>query len=341
MKKKIILVGTTPPPNGGVTIHIKRLINELRKTEIVFEFYNLRVRGRKGTIDIVQYFKTFKKIKEKNLIIHYQLNNWKELCLIVIFSKSNTIVTTIHSFRIELFSIVDRICYIFCRKKIFFIAPSLTIQKKLIYYKVSEDHISIIDTFFPPNEDELNNPIPKEISSFISMHSAKKIVLASAWKLYKDKLNVDVYGLDMCIQACIDIPNLALVFCVPIISDMNYFNSMVTLICSKPGLSDRILIYREETFLAPLYKKFDLFVRPTSTDSFGISVAEAICSNVYSIASDVCKRYPGCIEFRARDQRDFNDKIRVVINSPASLKDKSLKNNSNIESYVSFYKKHG
>ena len=44
MSEKIVLLGTLPPPVGGVTVHIKRLMSELKKEGVMFSFIDIRLR---------------------------------------------------------------------------------------------------------------------------------------------------------------------------------------------------------------------------------------------------------------------------------------------------------
>ena len=53
-------------------------------------------------------------------------------------------------------------------------------------------------------------------------------------------------------------------------------------------------------------KRSSLFVRPVSSDSFGLSILESLEVGVPTVASDVCDRPAGCKVFRSRDQSEFN-----------------------------------
>ena len=63
----------------------------------------------------------------------------------------------------------------------------------------------------------------------------------------------------------------------------------------------------------PLFKKVDLFLRPTNTDGFGISLAEAIHFGTLAIASDVCPRPEGTILFKNRDFNDLFTKVNKIL----------------------------
>lgn len=312
MSEKILLLGTLPPPVGGVTVHIKRLMSELKKEGVMFSFIDIRPPKIwfYGSVLI-------KVLKCKEKVIHYQLNNWKESMILAFLIKlrRKKIISTIHSFPIEYdrLNIMSKLSIrisdygITC-----FVAPSETIKKRLIDAKIKEEKIKVLHTFLPPLNEEINKEIPEEINSFIKNRENTKIVLANAFKLYLNSDGEDVYGLDMCIEACKELRNIKFIFVCPLIGDVKYFEQCLFKI-KKNGIADRFLIYRREVSLVCLFKVVDIFVRPTITDSYGISVAEALYSGIPAVASDVCERAPGTILFRKKDLKDFEEKIRLSI----------------------------
>ncbi len=82
--------------------------------------------------------------------------------------------------------------------------------------------------------------------------------------------------------------------------------------------------------LWPLIKKADLFLRPTLSDSFGISIAEALLFDVPAVASDVCVRPKGTVLFKRGDKKDFFDKVLKALNREVIVckqnKEKQLNN---------------
>ena len=309
----LCILGTMPPPIGGVSIHIMRLVCALKKQQLPYEFVEIRHNGKiQGLIHAF-----YKNIKNDYSVIHYQLNNWIECWMIYVIcaGKKKSFISTVHSFRPE---IMGKCSLMFARactnSEMRLIAPSESIRTKLVKFGFREDKIIIQNTYLSPTEEELAEKIPEEISSFID--SAKKrggyTILGNAYKLYLDKNNEDVYGLDICIEACKRIDNLYLVFCMPTY-DEDYKNTCLESIKEK-YLSDRVLLYSHQISLVPLFKKVDLFVRPTTTDSFGISVAEALECGTPALASDVCERAKGTVTFHKGDVDDFCGKICKLMN---------------------------
>lgn len=338
-KDNVIIAGTYPPPIGGVTIHIMRLKELLDSSRYKSFFVDLRPKkNTKVSIDKKQYIKSliYCLRKAKDGVLHYQLNNWIEGSLLSIGSKIYRIkmVYTVHSFRIEEFSLIKRMCFRITSKYVSeFIAPSLTTKEKLILYKVNIAKVKVLNTYLPPIYSELNEPIPEKLEEFVNM--SNYVVLANASRLYRDTDNTDVYGLDMCIELCASLPNISLVFCAPIIADKPYLDECLQKINSL-GIENRFLIFNKDVSFASLFRYADLFVRPTSTDSFGISVAEALSCRVPAVASDVCERANGTILFESRNSNEFLEKVKFCMERKSEDFIFELENN-HIKSYTDLY----
>lgn len=316
--KEILILGTVPPPVGGVSIHISRLLSVLKKDGFKYKYINMR-----QTKDIRYIFSLFKAWKNKeNKIIHYQLNNWYE-CAIISFllkNRSNDILFTVHSFSTQYnsFSLIKKCAYIFsCKKISVFIAPSKVIKDTLIINGIPENKIEVINTFISPTDNEKKADIPKELMR--ELIGDRKIVLASGSRLYRDSNGVDLYGLDMCIEACYRLGGkYKFVFCVPIIDDMAYYNQLCAQI-QKYNIENDIFIYTKEVVLTSVYKYCNLFVRPTNSDSYGISIAEALESGKSALASNVCERANGCLLFQNRNVEEFCEKIDSILSQDVEL----------------------
>lgn len=311
MNYSVIIIGTVPPPIGGVTVHTLRLIKGLKSLGYNHKFINLRQRTNDKKLDKKSYiYNILKFIKYREIkVVHYQLNNIFELTLIVIICilKNSRIITTVHSFRPDLFNRIKKtLFYFILRTRTEFVAPSETIKDALISVGVKQNKVKVLNTFLPPSELEINKKLPDEVMEFLNNKS--NIIVANAYKLYLDEYGVDVYGLDMCIEACKAIPESNFIFCVPLIDDFDYYNQCLKNI-KEYNIKDRFLIINKNISLVSLFKFADLFVRPTSTDSFGISVAEAISMGVQAIASNVCNRAEGAIIFENRNIDSFINTI--------------------------------
>ena len=327
---KLCIVGTIPPPVGGVTIHVKRFLDGLKKSDYSNSFIDLR---QKNSLFMFGYLKHVFGIRE--FLVHYQLNKWSEFLFLVCVLRNRKFLYTVHSIRYEELGIIDKISCDICKRIdcVTYIAPTVTTKKRMLELGFPDKSIIVHDTYFPPIQEELDETIPQEIENFIlrARKNKSRIVLAGAYKLYLDDCGRDVYGLDMCIEACRRIPELSLIFCTP-----QYDKKYLDVCCEKitnDGLGDRIHIFTKMVNLASLYSKVDLFVRPTTTDSYGISAHEAIDSGIPVIASDVCERASGVVVFSTGNIDDFCMKI----NGTKSINNVGQESTNSIDFYVRLY----
>ena len=186
----------------------------------------------------------------------------------------------------------------------------------------------MIPPFLPPQRNgDTSEGIPCSVWSFIDQHHP--VITANAHKLvFHD--GEDLYGFDMCVELCDFLrstyPDVGLIFCLPDVGDRDYLVCMQRRI-KELGLAQSFLIVNEKVEYYPILARCDLLVRPTNTDSYGVSVAEALYLGVPAVASDVCERPAGTVVFRSRDSEDFKRKVvRTLENSSlkASLKENPL-----------------
>lgn len=87
----------------------------------------------------------------------------------------------------------------------------------------------------------------------------------------------------------------------------------------RAGQSDRVTLHFDldlPEFLRILAAA-DVYLRPSTIDSFGLAVADAIALGVPAVASDVCGRCRGAVVFPAGDYDAFEQAVeRVVSNLP-------------------------
>ena len=310
----IVIAGTLPPPIGGVSIHTKRLLHFLEKEGLSPRFIELRPR-KNGHFDIWKYVRNIFLLAfgSQNDIIHYQMNNLLEATFISVLCRirSKLFVYTFHSFRVDYFNRLMRWSFrLCCRTVSCCIAPSKTIQQQLVKRGMDARKIHIISTYLPATKEEYEMYVPDEIKEFCS--GEKIVLVANAYKLYRDESGVDVYGLDMCIEACRRIEDIKVLFCMPLVGDEAYYQECCELIHDY-NLHGRILIYRNKVSLVSVFGLCDIFVRPTNTDSYGISIEEALSSGLKAIASDVCERTEGTVLFKNRDLDDMINTIEMCL----------------------------
>ena len=351
-KPKIALIGVYPPPYGGISVHIQRLNEQLEKKGFGCIIYDSgknkdilqkNVKATKNTKGwVLKYF-----LNAKEDIVHNHGYEPKSMLLFSLFSivRKKKVIFTFHSFRYNIKNIGLLHKFIFwmaARANLYFIVVGPQIKEKIISLGIGPENIEVIPSFIPPavREEDIAE-IPQEVWDFIDSHSP--VISANAFKI-SFYGNQDLYGIDLCIDLCADLkqyyPRIGLVFCLPDIGDYDYFRKMKQRIEEK-GIENNFLFITEQYQFYPILMKSDVFVRPTNTDGYGVSIAEAIYFKVPAVASDVCQRPEGTITFKSRDTNEFTSKVKEVLDNYEEHKKRleEVELEDNFEKIMKVYRK--
>lgn len=325
MEKKIALFGTYPPPYGGRSVHLKRLAANLSDMH-----YTVHIYSNTGNIEKnskIKLKKTkriiFDLFRENFDIIHFHDRNFKLIFIITFFSKllNYKTILTYHSFRDnpDKYGFINKNLFKFCIKRIDkFICVGINEKKKLQKY-VLDKKITTIPGFIKPFENEEDkNAIPLDVWNFIDK---QKFLISGNGNVNFYK-NTDLYGIDMFIELVSSLTrrgyNVGLLFALLGLEsqnndEKNYYKSLKKKVVDL-GLQEKVYFFEvKNSEFYPILKKTQLFIRPTNTDGFPLSLAEAISLKVPSIASDVIERPKETIIFKNRDNDDLLKKATSVI----------------------------
>jgi len=350
----VALVGYYPPPIGGITIHIKRLYRAMKARGIQSTVFDIGDHFPKSEniIPVNSFYRWLPGylVGKMNDIVHYHGQSWLSRTLLLLVKlRLKRIIFTFHSLRDELgsLSLFNRLLIWFVAHfGDHFIAPGRDVRQKLIRFGFPPDKISVIPTFLPPhNEEQDYKAIPSYIWDFVKHHDP--VLTANAFKISFFN-GVDLYGIDMCVRLCARLkkqyPQIGLLFSLPNVGDYNYLSLMLENI-NKLGIEHNFFFISEEIELYPLLAHSRLFLRPTSTDSYGVSVAEAIYMGTPAVASDVCERPKGTALFHSRDDDDFEkvvlEQLRLTkVTQKEALKTSRTKlfGTDNFEALLEVYK---
>jgi len=330
---KIGLIGSCPPPYGGVTVHIQRLMKKLDEYSIDYVLYDV-VGGRREQNDnriisirhpklwILKYF--FSGTSE---IIHNHTTDWRGQVLVGLMGLlGKKTISTLHSERLvkswKDYPVIKReIIRIALQSTTSLIVVNAHIREFCISLGVSPDKVFLIPAFIPPElkEKEIQE-IPRKIRNFIDTHDP--LISANAFKIKFFK-NEDVYGIDLCIELCSRLKpkhdTVGFVFFLPQTGDTHYFSDLQQRIVDL-HLQDNFLFVTEPYPFYPLLLKSSVFIRPTNTDGDAISLREALYFGIPSVASDVVTRPEGTILFKNRNIDDLSGKVQDLLDNYAYYK---------------------
>jgi glycosyltransferase involved in cell wall biosynthesis len=324
MKVAIRLIGTYPPPYGGVSVHIKRLQIALRQRDL-----DVTVLADPGTIaedDRVVptrlgpgwYLRQL--LSREAALLHFHTSGLDSrtlgfLSLLAWLGKP--VVVTLHSFRHEapLPALPWRSTPpLALRAFPHIIAVGPEVRDRIVALGVSPGRTSVIPSYLSPLLNERDRrQIDPGVDRFL--RSREPILTANAYRLVFFE-GEDLYGLDLCVELCRRLaphyPRLGFLFALPAIGDADYYAAIQRRIADY-HLEDHFHFSHTAAEYWPIIERSSVLVRPTNSDSYGVSVAEALDLGVPAIASDVCRRPPGTVLFRSRDLQDLLEKTRGVL----------------------------
>jgi glycosyltransferase involved in cell wall biosynthesis len=327
------LIGPLPPPFGGVSVHIKRLREALlaaghrcmvwgnhhRPSENIFAIGSLR-RGLRHLSGVAP-----------GAILHFHQYH---LLAGLMARKRSRVVFTVHNERINdtlrggrfprqwLYRKVAGRCFANVKR---LLAVSERAKDELVRFGFEDSAITVVNAYLRPGDDEQAHP--DNLRQFREFRRRFGVVAtANAWAL-RFFGGEDLYGIDMCLEMLHrlagELPDLGVALALPLGRGTEYLTTLERK-AGQLGVSDRVLWLMEPGAYHPILKECDLFLRPTNTEGFSISIVESFEYGLPVVASDAVPRPEACLVFRNRDVDDFVSKVREAIQDRRTWSKRSL-----------------
>ncbi|MCL4517073.1 MAG: glycosyltransferase family 4 protein [Firmicutes bacterium] len=312
---KYYLIGPYPPPLGGVSVYVYRYVRILNARGQEAEIIDLSKKSKLGRL-----FYLLKWIFDpREAIFHLNVFDFYAMIALTLRPFKGKIIFQDHSaYFLESIGGMKRIILKFFLKKVdecVLVGEHLRAYYQQYGYKLP-DKTHIRHAFLPPpleDESRIWRTYDAETLRFVESH--KPLIIANAFQITFYR-GVDLYGLDMCIALVAALkkehPKIGLLFALAAVGNEKYFDAMNRRIYEL-GIQENFHFMTGQKELWPLFRKADLMVRPTCTDGYGISVAEALYFKCPAVASNVCQRAEGTVLFESRNQKDFLDKVRELL----------------------------
>ena len=306
----LIIIGLFPPPPGGISVYIQRILPLLNKNNISYIVYN---HGHYSDDNVVATHKKYKwwivffifslskrKLIQRNrTIFHFHYFVWLHYFFVCLFSRliSENIIITVHN--------EDYFRYNTIKKYFTFLLISVTKYERLIIVSKNLNNElnrrGIKSIFLPalvlprtikkrrlniPNESALK--IATTMWRF-NLHSVNRYGTELIFKLsseFKDKITITIFVCD----------------------DRDKAGELELLYRYGDNLATNIKIIYGVSFIDYI-SNYDIFVRSNNEDGFGVSIVEALVAGVPAIASDTCERPENTILFKTGDYEDFKSKV--------------------------------
>ena len=277
----ITIIGKLPPPVGGVTIHVSRLVGWLDRYN--YRHFRLVLLSRESLRwDEIRYFFSSR-------IIHLHTSNPSLRFITSVICKifGKKIILTYHGDLTRfntLYNLFDLLSVKFCTIPIVLNKGSLQIASK---YNSASIQLS---SFIPPfKHEKLKQVIGNSIISFAKKYS--KLFCTNAYDVSFDKNGREIYGISELIHFFRNQNNCALIISDP---SGNYKRYLRKIGMKAPT---NVLIIDEPHSFYEVLKLSDALIRNTTTDGDSISIREALYLNKPVLATNCVSRPNGCIVY--------------------------------------------
>jgi glycosyltransferase involved in cell wall biosynthesis len=322
----LIIIGALPPPRGGVSTHIERLIPYLEASGIEYVVWDYSrhykensrlVALRRQPLGMAISFLKLRGVKVAHCLISRVSAGWVMLAVLLRCAGIRLTLTFVRSAPATMGSALKRFyCLVLSRCARHVITANSDLRQALTGCGIPGNKISVIPAFIPVRDTCLvEKPLPQNIADFCAGH--RPLILTYAYGL-GFHLNEDMYGLDLAVHLLqglrSDLPQAGCVVVIPEILNEGYYKKLRADIREKGLEPFFCFAVGNDLSFIPFLRRADIFIRATNTDGDALTLREALYYGVPSVASDVCPRPEGTRLFRNRDAVDLDRVVRDVLN---------------------------
>lgn len=303
---KVLIVGKTPPPIGGVTVHVKRLTESLQKQGFAFTFCDP---GKDPSIAVIT-----KILRHRIIHIHFS-RPWLQLAFAFFccLTRKKLIITyhgkwgRYNAFGNCLVTLSSMLAAV----------PIVQDQASLRAARLRNRQSRQISTFISSSEVAPLSPLlGHEIADRKSNY--QYIFCTNAWNVTFDKAGKEIYGISEMVERFSDYPEHLLLVSDPSGSYHKFAGRRFS------QIPDNVLFIKGQHEFRQILKLSDAFIRNTTTDGVSLSIHEARELNVPVIASNAVKRPAFCAVFESFSNIDLEEGLaqaRKLRATPAKLED--------------------
>ena len=330
---------TLPPPYGGVTVYVKRLIGQLLKDGFTVGGYYSKSCSDKEIINSPMFdkwtwmqtslfpIKIWKYLLEtasyKIVHSHFSLEGMAYLWIMKTIGRKRIIVTVHNSMNANYYISTNKINRFFLDKMlqspdVTWIAVSEQGKRQLNAFPVKPvTPVYVIPAYIPvQNTDYV--PLCDKMQQYIRSHDK---VIAFYGHSFMQNDGKDIYGFYTAIRVFAEIIgktdfNVGLVLCIADGSDTENI-ALLREYAENLDVADKIFWQLGAIDnIRALWHETDVYIRPTSTDGDSVAVREVLDEGVTVIASDVCERPDGVITYKFGNDEELAKSILSNLTVP-------------------------
>jgi glycosyltransferase involved in cell wall biosynthesis len=311
----ILIIGPIPPPFGGVSVHLNRLIPKLQragfKVGVLNHFGSTAMPFVLAALNKnpLNYFRLPKRFRAR--IVHYHHSRWSHLMALALGKGSSTAryILTLHAGDVHkhlpLMSrapFVARITRWALRRfdTVICVDPKIA---SFIRDHLDGQRLEVLPAFLEsPNQE--TEEYDATMETFLK---SGRVLVVAAYGLQFLHDGRERYGIDTAVDAFSKLArereDLRLAIFVarrPSRGKARRHLARLERRLEDAGVRDRVLIVFDRP-LVPALRQNTVFVRPTRAEGDAVSVREAQRAGIPVVASDVVGRPPGVISFSEED----------------------------------------
>lgn len=274
-KNELLIIGTLPETSGigGVTIHLSRLCDYLKKHNYSYTFLDYK------NVKLVKQF-----IEISNFsVVHIHCSNLLYRLILVLFCKILGIKTiiTIHG-SIKYYKGLSLKLLLFTTRISSYVIVLNQISKNILEKYNADTYL--IPAFIPPIKEEkkLDDSIEKQLLIFREKYD--KIFATNAYKVAFNKEGREIYGITELVEMFKMNSDYVLIVSNPSGDYLSFFKS------KNIDIPENVLVIPYEHSFFEILKKSDAMIRNTITDGDALSIKEALFLNKRVYATNVVDR---------------------------------------------------
>jgi len=328
---RIAIIGSYPPPYGGIGVHLERLARRLEAEGVDFVLYNTVSESERPphVVSVARrkhsWYLDF-CLRHRCDVVHLVTVNWLSRVLmgLTAWLRRGTYILSIHGKSISdalnesgrLQSILTR--WLLRRMNVV-VACNPQIQQECINRAgLPAKWVRMVPAFIPPLSGRAEG-LPQEIRLYLRSH--EPVLSAVGW-IGKAHAGQDMYGIDLLIALVTRLaksyPRVGLVLSVNGGPPEQIRETIET---ARREVGDHMLLLAEALEdISSVLAASQLFLRTTNTDGDAVSIREALYLGVPVVASDAVTRPRSCVLFRSRDIEDLERQVRSALGNLAGLK---------------------
>jgi len=315
----IVVIGKVPPPIGGVTIYVSRLIENLTGESQNHSFLSLNISNLIKSNYKLKGFSIVHLICSHPVIRFY----YSILCKILNKKLIITYTDNIGEFSNPLFNWLNIQSIAFASIPIVFNINSFKIGLKI------NQRTKLVSSFIPPltNDSNIDN-IKEYFERFLNDY--KTIFCTNAFRFEFDKNGQELYGIIPLISIFNTIPHFGLIISDPSGTYNEYFiKNKISL-----GPNIKLLVFNKFSFI-DVIEISDCLIRSTTTDGDSLSIKEALHLNKDVICSDCVNRPSSVLKYPTNNKESL---YNLILNySPSEIKNSETITNG-FEQIMEIYK---